>query len=445
MNTNIFKSYDIRGIYPTDLNEKDAYAIGQGIVALLKTRNIAIGRDARPSSRPLFDALVQGVNDAGSNVLDMGSASTPMVYFASQQRDVDGSISITASHNPPEWNGFKITKKNALPVGLNTGLKEVRDFATTGKFTKNLIRGILVPYASSIGKYNDYFSTFWKLGDAKFNVVIDTANAMGTLELPVYTRMKDNLTVTPMYDDLSHPFSVHEANPLKTETLDDLRAKVKELHADIGIAYDGDADRIGFVDETGTPVPMDFITAIVSFTVLKQHPGSTVLYDLRSSMSVKEAIEKNGGIAHECMCGHANIKKQMAEEHAVFAGELSGHYYFKENANAESGTFAAILLLNYMAETKKKLSELVAEVKKYYHSGEINSTVTDIPAVLEKLKEKYKDGNLSELDGIKISYPDWWFNVRASNTEPLLRLNMEAKTTEMMEQKRDELLALIRN
>lgn len=443
MNENIFKSYDIRGVYPAELDEKIAYAIGRALVEYLNADNIVIGRDARASSPVLFQALAKGITEAGCNVLDLGLATTPMVYFASHQSGIDGSISLTASHNPPEYNGLKLTRKDAVPIGGNSGMAEIKERAMRGDFKRQLLTGNVIPLALS-DRYLKHFSQFWKLGDKKFKIVVDTANAMGVLELPFYKALPQNIELVTLYDDLTHAFQAHEANPLKKETLVELRKKVVEQKADLGIAYDGDADRIGFVDETGAIVPMDLMTALLAYPILKRYPGGTIFYDLRSSMSVKEVVEQNGGKALECMVGHANIKKQMRDEDAAFAGELSGHYYFRENSYAESSTLAAIFLLNYMTETGKKLSELVAEVKKYFHSGEINSTVKDPGAILAKLKEKHKDGTLTELDGIKISYPDWWFNVRSSNTEPLLRLNCEAKTEAMMIQKRDELLALIR-
>ncbi len=443
VNANIFKSYDIRGIYPSEIDEKTAYAIGRALVSYVNADNIAVGRDARESSPALFAALAKGITEGGSNVLDLGLATTPMVYFASRQSGVDASVSLTASHNPPEYNGFKLTVKDAVPIGGNSGMNEIKERAMKGDFKKLLLTGNVIPLALT-DRYMKHFSQFWKLGDTKYKIIVDTANAMGVLELPFYKALPQNIELVTLYDDLAHPFQAHEANPLKTETLDELRKKVVETGAHLGIAYDGDADRIGFVDETGAIIPMDLMTAILARPVLERYPEGTILYDLRSSLSVKETIESLGGKALECMVGHANIKKQMREEDAAFAGELSGHYYFRENSYAEASTLAAIFLLNAMAKTGKKLSELVAEVKKYFHSGEINSTVQDAPAIVAKLKEKYKDGALTELDGIKISYPDWWFNVRSSNTEPLLRLNLEAKTEVMMAEKRGEVLALIR-
>lgn len=444
MNAKIFKAYDIRGIYGTDFDEHDAYAIGRATVDFLGCQRLAVGRDARASSPVLFESFTRGAMEAGADILDLGIITTPMVYFAAGRLDIDAAVSITASHNPPEYNGMKICLRGALPVGETSGLSAIRDIVLKGEFKTSEKTGSLIPEDIKPAYYG-FFASFAELDDHRFSLVIDTANAMGVLELPIYGQLSENLAVTHLYDDLTHPFSAHEANPLKTETLDELRARVLTEKADLGIAYDGDADRIGFVDETGQIIPMDLITALLAKEVLKKKPGSTILYDLRSSRSVKEFIEENGGQALECRVGHAFIKQQMRETGAIFAGELSGHYYFEENSLAEAGTLPALLLLNLMAETGQSISALVAETKRYCHSGEINSEVTDKDAILAKLRTRYADGTQHELDGLKVDYPDWWFNVRPSNTEPLLRLNLEAATPEQMAAKRDELLDLIRS
>ena len=338
---------------------------------------------------------------------------------------------------------MKVALRGAIPVGENSGLREIRDLALRGEFPETVTRGSMTSEDIKPAYYG-YFSSFADFNDKKFKVVIDTANAMGVLELPIYEQFADNLQIINLYNDLDRAFDCHEANPLKLETLDELREKVKETDAALGIAYDGDADRIGFVDERGEIIPMDLTTALLAKIILQKRPGATILYDLRSSKAVKEVIEENGGIAKECRVGHAFIKRQMREDGAIFAGEFSGHYYFEENSFAEAGTLPALLLLNLMAETGQSISELVADTRRYFHSGEINSEVHDKDAILAKLKETYADGTSHELDGLKVEYPDWWFNVRPSNTEPLLRLNLEADTQEKMEAKRDELLAIIR-
>ncbi len=443
MNPGIFKAYDMRGIYPTDLDEHDAYDIGRAFVLHFRPKKIAVGQDIRRSSQSLFEAFIRGVTESGVDVLDLGLTSTPMVYFAAGTLDVDAVVAITASHNPPQWNGMKFALRGAIPVGETTGLSDIRDLALEGKYLASEMVGMVASHNIK-NDYINYFTSFADFQGKKFTIAVDTANAMGVLELDMYRKFPEELNMVNIYDDLSHPFECHEANPLKLETLAEIQAKVREVNADLGICYDGDADRVGFIDETGVIIPMDLITGLLGKSVLERNPGATILYDLRSSRAVKEVIEENGGVALECQVGHANIKKQMRETGAIFAGELSGHYYFKENSFAESSTLAAIYLLNLMAKTGKKISELALDLRRYAHSGEINSVVANKDAVIATLKEKYADGIITELDGVKIDYPDWWFNVRPSNTEPVLRLNLEAKTKEQMKMKQTELLALIR-
>jgi phosphomannomutase len=443
MNKAIFKAYDIRGIYPTELDEATAYAIGRALVIHLDPKRVGVGRDVRTSSPSLFAEFTRGVMDGGADVVDLGIITTPMVYFAAGRVDIDVAVSITASHNPPQYNGMKIALRGALPVGEHSGLSDIRDIALAENFPEVTTCGSLTSEDIKPAYYG-YFASFADFEQSHFSLVIDTANAMGVYELPIYRLFPEQLSVTNLYDDIDRAFQCHEANPLNVETLVELQAKVRETGAHMGIAYDGDADRIGFVDEHGEVIPMDLITGLLARTILEKHPGATILYDLRSSRAVKEVIEEHGGIAMECKVGHANIKRQMRENGAIFAGELSGHYYFEENSFAEAGTLPAILLLNLMAETGKSIGTLVAEIKRYYHSGEINSEVEEKDRVLKELREKYADGEQHELDGLKVSYPTWWFNVRASNTEPLLRLNLEAETPELLAEKQAELLAIIR-
>jgi phosphomannomutase len=456
INPEIFKAYDIRCIYGEDCDAKTFYLIGQEMVKILGVKKMAIGCDARESSPILHNALMQGVLDAGVDVVNLGMITTPMLYFSSHfLSDVDGAMSITASHNPGEWNGVKTCLRNAVPVGKKNGINATRDNVL--KRQSEEINALEQAHSSK-GKltnidikkdYYNYFLKFAKLVDKKFKVVIDCANTMGVLELPFYKKyLANNFEVVELYCDLENSAykNSHEANPLKVETLAELQKKVVEESADLGISYDGDADRVGFVDEKGAVIPMDLVTGLISKVLLEkeENKGRIILYDLRSSRAVKEVIEENGGIAHESRVGHTLIKKQMMDENALFTGELSGHYYFQANKNGEVSTLAALTLLNLMAETGDAISELIQDLRRYHHSGEINSEVEDKEAILTKLKEQYSDGELSELDGIKIDYADWWFNVRQSNTEPVLRLNVEAKSKEMMEEKRDELLKIIR-
>ncbi len=456
MNSKIFKAYDIRGEYGKDLDESVLYLIGQETVKALGAKKLAVGRDARKSGTVLHPALIQGILDAGADVIDLGMISTPMLYFASHKiDDIDGAISVTASHNPGPDNGVKICYKNAVPVG-NTD--EWNTIIEGVKARQN--ENVKLPYGkakSSKGtlssydikpKYYEYFAKFAKLGDKKFKVVIDCANTMGVFELPFYKKyLSNNFEITELYCDIDNAYTgSHEANPLKTETLKELQKEVIDKKADLGIAYDGDADRVGFVDENGEIIPMDLVTGLIAKVLLEkeENKGAVILYDLRSSRAVEEVIKENGGVAHECRVGHVFIKQQMVKENALFAGELSGHYYFQANKNGEVSTLAALTLLNLMAKTNKPISELVKGLRRYHHSKEINSTVKDKKEILTKLKEEYADGRLSELDGIKIDYQDWWFNVRVSCNEPLMRLNVEAKTEDMMKEKTAEILKIIR-
>lgn len=450
MNEKIFKAYDIRGVYPVDINEEAVYKIGRAFVQFLGAKNIVVGCDIRESSPSLFAELKRGIIEAGANVYDLGIVTTPMLYHASGKLEVDGGIILTASHNPGEWNGLKLCRKNAVPVGENSGMLEVKKIVLENDFKEVEKKGEIIEKDIK-SEYLDYFSSFMNLGEKKFKVVVDCANAMGILELEVYKRFAKNIELVAIYDNFDSSFPNHEANPLKTETLADLQKKVVEEKADLGIAYDGDADRVGFVNEKGEIIPMDITTALISKIILEKKPGATILYDLRSSMAVKEIIEENGGISKPCRVGHALIKKQMREMEAIFAGELSGHYYFLENFLAEAGSLPAIYLLNLMAKTGQTISEITKDAIRYYHSGEINSEVSDKDKIMETLKEKYADGEFNDLDGIKISFWNnekgsrWWFNVRPSNTEPVLRLNLEADNEKLMQEKRDAILEIIRS
>lgn len=444
INPSIFKAYDIRGIYPDDINEETAYAIGRAIVCHTKANDIVIGKDIRLSSDALEEKLIAGIVDQGANVIKIGLTTTPMVYYASGKLAVDVGIIITASHNPAEYNGLKLCRKNAVPIGEGAGMEEIKALAINGVFPETAKKGKISLNNEFKRLYLDHIKRFFVPAEKRLKIVFDFANAMGIIDKKVFEEIGNHIEPIYLYDNFDGRFPNHEANPLKTQTLEFLQKKVLETEADLGIAFDGDADRVGFVDEKGEIVPMDFSTALIAKEILKKHPGGLVLVDLRSSNAVKEYIEKSGGRVDLCRVGHSLIKKQMRAEGAVFAGELSGHYYFEENYKAELSSLAAIMIINLINESGKKLSELTHDLKKYFHSGEINSDVEDKSMVFIKLKEKYKSGKLNELDGVRIDFEDWWFNVRASNTEPKIRLNMEAKTKKLMEEKRDELLNIIR-
>ena len=434
----IFKAYDIRGIYPSDINADVAYAIGRAYITFTGAKKVVIGRDMRPHSQQLFDGLSRGITDQGADVIDIGLSSTPQSYFANGTLKADGSVMITASHNPGEWNGMKLCRANAVPISGATGIMDIQKIVENRAWNEPDAKGSISTYDIK-AEYKAFLRSFGKL-DRKLKVVVDYANAMGLYEIAGITDLFD---IVPLYDTLDGTFPNHEANPLQTETLDAIRAKVKEVGADFGAAFDGDADRCGFIDDQGEIIPMDLFTALIAQDILSRGPA-TILYDLRSSRAVKECIEANGGKAVQCRVGHAFIKNQMREYDAVFAGELSGHYYFKQNFTAESQGLAMIMLANLICAKNVPLHELVAPLRKYYSSGEINSKVADVTPILDALRQKYADGHMFELDGISSEYDNWWFNVRASNTEPLLRLIVEADTRELMEAKRDELLKLIR-
>jgi len=434
----IFKAYDIRGVYPEQLNEEIAESIGRAYVEFTGARKVVIGMDMRPHSKPMFEAIARGITGQGADVIDIGMVSTPMSYFANGKLKADGSIIITASHNPAEWSGFKLCIADAVPISGVTGIADIEKIVATKSWRKSTSTGKISKYDIA-GEYYQFLRSHAKM-NRKLKVVVDYANAMGSLEIG---GIEDMFEIIPLYKELDGTFPNHEANPLKADTLDVLRAKVVEYGADFGAGFDGDADRCGFVDDCGEIIPMDLFTALIAQDILSDGTA-VILYDLRSSRAVKECIEENGGTAIMSRVGHAFIKNQMREHDAVFAGELSGHYYFKENFTAESQGLAFVKLANLICKSGKKAHELVAPLRKYCSSGEINSKVADVKSILDKLRVRYRDGKQYELDGISTEYPQWWFNVRSSNTEPLLRLIVEADTKELMEQKREELLAIIR-
>ena len=435
----IFKAYDIRGVYPGEINGKVAEAVGRAYVTFCGAKKVVVGRDMRPHSQELFEGLARGITALGSEVIELGLCSTPMSYFANQRLGADGSVMITASHNPGEWNGFKLCLAHAVPISGATGIGDIEKIVTAGSWLPDAATPGAVTHYDIAPEYGAFLRSFARL-DRRLKVVVDYANAMGLYEI---AGIQDLFEIIPLYDQLDGTFPNHEANPLHLETLDAIRAKVVETGADFGAAFDGDADRCGFIDDTGAIIPMDLFTALIAQDILADGPA-TILYDLRSSRAVPECIAEHGGRPVMSRVGHAFIKAQMRENDAVFAGELSGHYYFKENSFAESQGLAMIKLANLICKSHRKVSELVAPLRKYYSSGEINSRVSEVAPILEQLRRSYADGHQFELDGLSVEYPDWWFNVRSSNTEPLLRLIVEADTPERMAAHRDELLKIIR-
>ena len=435
----IFKAYDIRGIYGDTLTEDVAYKIGRAYATFLRCRTVVVGMDMRPHSQPLFEALARGLTTQGVNVIHLGLCSTPMSYYACGSLKADGSIMITASHNPGEWNGFKMCREQAIPISGATGIADIERIVNTESFAPSAAQ------PGHIEKYDiapAYIAHIRRFADIRrpLRIAVDFANAMGILEGRV---LEGLVEMKRLFDTLDGTFPNHEANPLHHETLHALQETMRSGQYDFGIAFDGDADRVGFVDEKGDIIPMDMITALIAKTLLQREKGP-IFYDLRSSWAVREVIEESGGRPMMSRVGHAFIKEQMRQVNAMFAGELSGHYYFRENFYAESSSLAALCVANLVSQSECPLSELVRPLSRYYASGEINSTVANAADVFQRLRERYRDGRIIELDGLSVEYDDWWFNVRASNTEPLMRLNLEAKTRERMEKKRDEVLAIIR-
>ncbi len=435
----IFKAYDIRGIYGKTLTDETARKIGQAFVVFLGCRKVVVGRDMRPHSEALFRALTEGLTSQGASVVDLGLCSTPMSYFANGLLNADGSIMITASHNPGEWNGFKLCRERAIPISGDTGIQDIERLVAEGAGGRGAAQPGGVERFEVAPAYAEHVR---KLGAPlrPVRIVADFANAMGIVEAQALDGM---LEMDRLFDTLDGSFPNHEANPLKVETLKALQEKVRQGGYDFGVAFDGDADRAGFVDEQGAVVPMDMITALIARSVLRSGPG-VIFYDLRSSWAVKEVILESGGTPMMSRVGHAFIKQQMRERDAVFAGELSGHYYFRDNYYTESSAMAVLHVARIVAESGQPLSELVRPIRRYWASGEINSEVADPPAVLRRLRARYSDGRVTELDGVTVEYNDWWFNVRLSNTEPLVRLNLEARSRSLMEARRDEVLQCIR-
>ena len=440
----IFKAYDIRGIYGQDLTDDIFYKIARAYAKFAGVRKVVVARDCRTHSEPLFAVFAKGLNDVGVDVIDVGRASTPMSYFANASLKADGSVMITASHNTKEWNGCKLCRANAVPISGATGIKDIERMVETGDLgTDAEVKGKVTQVDVS-AQYAAHVRAFAHLA-RPVHVAMDFANGMGIAESAAFEGT--DLTYDSLYGEYDGDFPNHDANPLHTETLKDLQALIRANPGKyaFGVAFDGDADRAGFLDEKGEIIPMDFMTALIAQDLLQSAPGAACFYDLRSSKVAAEVIAAAGGKPMMSRVGHSFIKAQMRENDAIFAGELSGHYYFKANSTAESSSMATFALANIVSKSDKPLSALVAPLRKYAHSGEINSKVADAAAVLARVKATFPDN--FELDGVSVDRWDaegWWFNVRMSNTEPLVRLNLEAKTPDLMAAKRDEMLALIR-
>ena len=445
----IFKAYDIRGIYGQDLRDDIFYKIARAYAKFAGVRKVVVARDCRTHSEPLFAAFANGLTDVGVDVIDIGRASTPMSYFANASLKADGSVMITASHNTKEWNGCKLCRANAVPISGATGIKDIERMVETGDLGADAAVKGTVTQVDVSAQYAAHVREFAHLA-RPVHVAMDFANGMGIAESAAFAGT--DLTYDSLYGEYDGDFPNHDANPLHHETLKDLQALMKANPGKyaFGVAYDGDADRAGFLDEKGEIIPMDFVTALISQDLLASNPGAACFYDLRSTKVCEEVIAAAGGKPMMSRVGHSFIKEQMRQNDAIFAGELSGHYYFKANSTAESSSMATFALANIVSASDKPLSELIAPLKKYSQSGEINTkTVTPPAEILAKIKSIYASkARVFELDGVSVDAWDaegWWANVRMSNTEPLVRLNLEGKTKEIMEAKRDEFLAIIRS
>jgi len=441
----VFKAYDVRGIYPSELDEEGAYAIARGYVEEFEPKAIAIGRDMRLSSPAMATAAIHGAADGGADVLDVGMIGTEMVYFAVGSLGLDGGIEVTASHNPKEYTGMKIVRRGALPVGGDSGLLQIRDRAQRG-FAEPERRGSVTERDIWPG-YVERVLSFVEVEKIKpLRVVIDAANGMAGVMLPPILEHLP-IDAVPYFFEPDGNFPNHEPNPLLPENREFIVAKTREEGADFGVAFDGDADRCFFVDDTGEFVPGDFVTTLLAESILAKESGGKVIYDLRASWAVPETVARAGGVPLINRVGHAFIKHRMRQEDAVFAGEVSGHYYFRDFSQADSGVVPFLLMLELVSKRERKLSELLRPLRdRYFITGELNTPVPDVALKLQELKERFGgEGEVSHLDGISVDAKDWHMNVRPSNTEPLLRLNLEARSPELMEQKRDEVLQVIRS
>ena len=448
INQGIFKAYDIRGLYPGEINEEVARQIGRGFVSYLNASQIGVSRDMRLSSPAIAAAFIDGAREQGANVIDYGMLGTDMMYYAVVKDNLQGGAQITASHNPKQYNGIKMVREGAQALSGDAGIGDIRDMIAADRLppaaaTKGSLRShnILPPYIEKVLSFIDPAIV------KPFTVVLDAGSGMGGLVAPaLFDRLP--FRTTRLCFNIDGSFPNHEANPLIEENRQDITAEVIKQRADVGIAWDGDADRCFFIDGDGGFVPGDFVTALLAEAFLLKSPGATIIYDLRASHAVRDTVARYGGRALMNRVGHAFIKQRMRQEDAVFAGEVTGHYYFRDFYYADNGFIPALLMLELMSKKGQSLRELLKPFReKYFISGEINTrlaSMDDVPKKLSAIEARYSDARLEKMDGISVEYPDWHFNVRASNTEPLLRLNLEAATPELTERKRDEVLNIIR-
>jgi phosphomannomutase len=440
----VFKAYDVRGIHPDELDEDGARRIGRAFVDVFGPGAVAVGHDTRLSSPTMAEAVIAGALEGGAEVVDIGLVGTEMLYFAVDELELGGGLMVTASHNPKEYTGLKIVREGALPVGGDSGLLEVRDRALAGSSIaaepgKRRSEDVYESFTERVLSFVDPGAI------SPLRVVFDAANGTAGVMLPP---ILDRLPIDAVryFFEPDGRFPNHDPNPLLPENREFIMRKVKEERADLGVAFDGDADRCFFVDDTGEFVPGDFVTALLAEAILEKEPGATIISDVRASWAVRDVVEAAGGIPLVNRVGHAYIKHRMRETGAAFAGEVSGHYYFRDFCQSDSGTIPALMMLELISKKGTPLSEILRPFReRYFLTGELNARVSDVEAKLRELEEAFaSEGKISKLDGISVEAEDWHMNVRPSNTEPLLRLNLEARSRELMERNRDEVLAIIR-
>lgn len=441
----VFKAYDIRGVYPTQIDEDLAWKIGHATAQFLRSllsgydrgqtaaNRLVVGRDMRTHSDPLAENLIEGILGTGAGCVDIGMVDTPQIYFAVNHLGSCGGIQVTASHNPPQYNGFKISGLKARPIGENTGLKEIKHIVSTLRRTPPVGGGEVVQKVDLWEPYRQHVLKFLKLR-RKLKVVIDASNGMAGKMVPAIFEGLDDLEIIPLNFEITGSF-VHPPNPLVEANLQMLKDAVKQHKADFGVCFDGDADRCMFVDERATTISCDLITALLARHFLTNNPGSMVVYDLRSSRVVAEEVKAAGGVPRRERVGHAFMKKAMADGHGIFGGELSGHFYFRDNYNADSGAIVFAVACSVLSAEEAAVSERIAPLRRYAGSGEINFEVRDKAAKMREVEQTFSDAEIDHLDGVTVSYPDWWANVRPSNTEPLLRLVAEAKDETLLKEK----------
>lgn len=447
INMGIFKSYDIRGVFPNEINEYVTQRIGVAFAKFLKdennaAKNIVVGRDMRTSSEQLANALIDGIKSLGVNVVDIGLVSTEMSYFAVGFYGFDASIMVTASHNPAKYNGFKLCREKAIPIGEDTGLLTISQIAKTSLPEQTGQIGRVIK-KDIINDYRSFVLGFVTKHMRPLKIVVDAGNGMAGKILPLVFD-KPPCKIIPLYFELDGTFPNHEANPLDYKNLVDLKKMVVKTKSDFGVAFDGDADRCIFVDENGGVISADIITAIIAKEFLLKEKHATIIYDLRSSKVVPETVNLSGGVPIRERVGHSHIKATMREKDAVFGGELSGHYYYRDNYFADSGIVTMIHIMNVLSKKNTPMSNMVASFKRYFSSGELNFDVKDKDGKIKDIADAFADGNIDYLDGITVSYDNWWFNVRKSNTEPTLRLNIEAQTGKLLEKKSKTVVDVIK-